>query len=57
MLLELVELASLQNPATTITVAALAMKILRSRWLDVVVIVFVLLYCIFSFPNCLVRQY
>jgi hypothetical protein len=42
---------------TTITVAALAMKILRSRWLDVVVIVFVILYCIFSFPNCLVRQY
>jgi hypothetical protein len=46
-----------KTPTTTITVAALAMKILRSRWLDVVVIVFVLLYCIFSFPNCLVRQY
>ncbi|CAK9874401.1 unnamed protein product [Sphagnum jensenii] len=30
------------------------MKILRSLWLDVVVIVFVLLYCIFSFPNCLI---
>jgi hypothetical protein len=46
-----------KTPTTTIIVAALAMKILRSRWLDVVVIVFVLLYCIFSFPNCLVRQY
>jgi hypothetical protein len=55
----LVELALLRckNPTTTITVSALAMKILRSRWLDVVVIVFVVLYGIFSFPNCLVRQY
>ncbi|CAK9865587.1 unnamed protein product [Sphagnum jensenii] len=29
------------------------MKIFPSRWLDLVVIVFALLYCVFSFRNCL----
>jgi hypothetical protein len=34
-----------------------SMKIFPSRWLDLVVIVFALLYCVFSFRNCLVQTF